>query len=195
MRGVFLTCTSSFRATWPHMTGPLAPRMGASISGTTMQRPRRLKRGRISKTDASGHVGASLPIIIDLFHDHCGDHAEHPVGALGVAQYVAVPGPGPGLRRLDEDVVTLPRCNEHCVCRIWVRQQVTVLRDNSLREPVQMHRVDLQALVHVTDPDYLVLGRDDRLRGWEALPVDRESQRTIVEDHHVVDVGLRFAGI
>jgi hypothetical protein len=43
-----------------------------------------------------------------LLHDQRSDHPEHPVGALGVGQDMAVEGPGSGLTRLDQNVVALP---------------------------------------------------------------------------------------
>jgi hypothetical protein len=50
--------------------------------------------------------------------------------------------------------------------------------------PVQMHRVDHQALVHVAHQHPLAQPGDDRLGGRETLAVEREAaDRAIVEDH------------
>ena len=66
-------------------------------------------------------------------------------------------------------------------------EEMTIQRDDLLRQPVEMHRVDLEALVHVSDQDLLSLLDHDRLGCRKALAVQRGAQRSIVQDHRVID--------
>ena len=64
------------------------------------------------------------------------------------------------------------------------RQRVAVFGDHELRQPVQVHRVDLQALVEVVDLDPVADVRDDGRGGGERLAVQRQADHAGVVQHH-----------
>ena len=59
-----------------------------------------------------------------------------------------------------------------------------VLGHDELRDAVQVHGMDLQALVEVVDLGPLVRAGDDRRRRRERLAVDGEADRPCVVEHH-----------
>ena len=54
------------------------------------------------------------------------------------------------LGRLDQDVVALAGAHQHGVRRIGATEEMAVHSDHLLSHTVEVHRVDLQALVHVS---------------------------------------------
>ena len=97
--------------------------------------------------------------------DHDGrDHAEHAVGALGVAQDMAVESPDTRRVAIDDHVVAFAGSRSPCRHNMGLRQVPAVLGEDQLLQPVQVHGVDDQSLVHgVTDADFLAQLGDNRL--------------------------------
>ncbi len=74
-----------------------------------------------------------------------------PWSDFGVGEDVAVEGPDAELGRFDDHLEALAGGDVERVADVGLRQEVAVLGDDQLRHPVQVHRVDHHALVHVAD--------------------------------------------
>ena len=78
----------------------------------------------------------------------------------------------PGLSSLHEHGVALAGGDVHDVGDVGGVEGIAVLGQHDLVELVQVHRVDLRALVEVVEQHPVALLRRDRRGGREALPVE-----------------------
>ena len=129
------------------------------------RRRRRLHRGRRTGRLPRGHpTDPAASGLMGALNDERRDHAEHPVVALGVGEDVAVARPDSGLpfargRPSRARAPCSARRARPASVSTWygLREREAVLGDHELRQAVQVHRVDLQALVEVRDLDPLAL--------------------------------------
>ena len=100
-------------------------------------------------------------------------------------------GPGADLGRVHDHVPAVAGGNGEGVAQPRLGLQVAILGDDELRHAVQVHRVEHLPLVHVADQHLLPQLGDERRGGREALAVDREAVRPVVEDERVLLVERR----
>ena len=78
-----------------------------------------------------------------------------------------MPGPRTGLVGVNQDAVSLAGSYENGIRHVGAGQGEAILGDHHPRDPVEVHRVDLEALIEVVDQDPVTELGDDRRGGRE----------------------------
>src|SRR5689334_6622528 len=97
--------------------------------------------------------------------------------------------PGTGVGGSDQHVPALARSDVEGVALPGCGLIPSILGDHGHVHPMEVHWMDHHPLIHEPNPDGLSLPAYHRLSSGEALSVQSEPVRAIVQHHDVIDVG------